>query len=726
MRLVDRTEETTFEDERLETPIPSAAKVKAVNKVNVGNKIDSEELLKSETAQTTIFDLGVDEPIQASVHAPNDDDIHTKDLISLTDVPLSNDDHVRMIEVMVPGVDGRLEAQKKHGKILHRRGPHPSMVMVKGQFVHRDDASALTGDVKSVMVDFTTVITYEGGVVLPIHNDVLHALISIWHARYRETGISSNQIKTTKADVARLLGIGINQRSRQSIEDALATIRGVTITKNYESPEGASSVNGSRLEVIGGIISNYTIDRHNNDGRGGRRSDTITVDFNQALVRAMCGDDTAQRPWIVRSLNLSKNLAYQTPWKRQLHRMVETRLDYQGRFQMPLRELWVECLGGSEEDPCVANRWRTIRFRIKEVFDEWVQSDWIKYFEWIPPRNGGAKKPKLAAGCDMNITLNEGKQGRVTVAHRRQNDEEGGWVRCEAGSAFSAGMGMRKNSLAWDLAKATTDSGTQAEQLLKKLGKDLVIDIAYGRLKSLITHMGERLMRLDIPLWLSPTYPVPDRLHVVRMAFRSWKFSRMQAEGSNLEAPFPAPFHDRRCALQDSIVRKKLAKYKTTDFLTIKENPESGIDPSLLSEVSLCTKLAVDLYLENSNGLSRTILDESNRIGDASLEREYQNLASATREIAASSAMALLWYKRIAAKPQIMELPNFGRNSPGRIKLLTSASKRLPEAFSLVKVLQEPDRNPWEAHVGSLLERRLFERIIEEDELAEVEKRFGG
>ena len=59
------------------------------------------------------------------------------------------------------------------------------MVSVKGKILHRDEAADVTGDVKPVMTDYSTAVIYEGGVVLPIHYDVLHVCIGIWHARYR-------------------------------------------------------------------------------------------------------------------------------------------------------------------------------------------------------------------------------------------------------------------------------------------------------------------------------------------------------------------------------------------------------------------------------------------------------------------------------------------------------------------------------------------------------------
>jgi len=680
----------------------------------------------AEAKQSTIFDLGVAEPMAAVSSEMSEGDFPTKDLISLSDVPVSTGEHVKLIEVEVLVGEGRYEIQKKHGKILHRRGPHPSVVRIGNKIIPRDAASEMGGDIKPVMINYTTIITYEGGVVLPIHHDVLLVLIGMWHARYRDTGITSSQIETTKAQIACRLGVGVNQRTRQYIEDALLTIRGVTVTKHYDSPDGTEVVAGSRIEVIGGIISNFSVDRHGEGSNSRSKSDNIMVEFNGGLIRAMTGA-TEERQWNVRTFNLTRNLSYQTAWKRQLARMAETRLDYSGRFQIPLRELWVDCLGGNEADTLTSANWRLIKHRIKLVFEDWLAADWIKNLEWnSSTRDYGvvSSGEEDASTSNMGVGLVGGRKGHVRIPRRRRVND-GGWVRCEAGPAFTAGMGLRKSSLAMDLARATTDSVSQAESLLKAHSKDFIIDVAYGRLKHLITHMGDRLTRLDIPHWLSPMYPVPDRQRVVLVAFRSRRLVQAQSQFGPAPSPVPAPFFDRRLELLRSVTKAKTTKITTNDLLD-ETSVIEGMDQALLTEMRACCAVAIDLHLEVSTGLSREILSAENRINDPAAERAFEDLVKSAREVALDSALLLLWYRRLADQVVMKTIPTLGRNSIDRVKLLASAKRRLPEAYKLIHNMQAPDRLPWEAHVGSLLELRMLERVVEEDEIAELEARRSG
>jgi hypothetical protein len=224
-------------------------------------------------------------------------------------------------------------------------------------------------------------------------------------------------------------------------------------------------------------------------------------------------------------------------------------------------------------------------------------------------------------------------------------------------------------------------------------------------------------------MWLSPNYPLPDRKDVVKVAFRSHRLARTHAQNGTSPSPVPSPFNDRRLNLLHVVTKSKLVKITSEDLLDGTAKNMEGVDAALIAEMKECFDIAIHVHLESTTGISREILSAENRIGDAEAEKTYERLMANAWADASESALLMLWYRRMAKLEVMQALTTWSKNSTDRIKLLASAHRRLPEAFTMTKLMQHAERNPWEAHVGSLFERRLMERVIEEDEIAEMEKR---
>lgn len=668
--------------------------------------------------QLTIFDSISDgvltaEKVNDSVYADLETtDFFSRDIISLTDVPLSNDLEVKMIAVSVPGNDGHDLVLNKPGKVLRRTGPHPTLVKFGDRLCARD-AVPVGAAVKPVMVPFITIIVYDGGVVQPAHHDVLHVILGAWHERYKQTGNASTQIRTTVAEIAKKMDMGSNARIRTVIREALSTIRGVTITKQYALPEDRSAIGtdrdksamkpGQGKETIAGIFSYVKIETSLSPTRV---SEEVVIEINPGLMRAMTGD-TKERPWLTRSFNYTKNLAYHSKWKRQLALMVEQRLERSKKFAMPIIELWVSCLGHDQKDVFGKN-WRTIVHRIKKMFEEWETAGWIKDFEWSP-KYGKPEDLEMegAAMTSIDVELTDGKKGRIDLDRFVSNFEIGGWVRCEAGPFFGTEQGIRKSKLARDVAVATTKSHGDADALIKQHGSDFVIDLAYGRLKNLLNLIGDRILRLSFEKWFSNKYPKPDRVELIRYNFRQWKHANDSGPTTM------SPFDRRRTLFVSTIMKKKVGDLAVEDILNGKKERPDHLPLEVFAEYVMCLQEALECYMNNVDGVSRDILQPINRIGKPEIQRTFVDMMSSVHEVATVTAGQMLWFAQVAKSPDIEKL----EDQAFRRGWLLTVAKRYPKAYDMVSESQRADRSQWEVTVGRALEQRLCEHVIEAEQL---------
>ena len=628
-------------------------------------------------------------------------DFLTRDIISITDVPISNIGEVEIIDVIVPGVDGSHITLSKPGKIVWRKSPHPTLVQVGDRICSRDSIAKGVAT-KPVMVPVITTILYEGGIVIPAHCDVLYIIIGLWLARYNSTGNANGKVETSVAEIASHLGVWVQGRTRQMIRDATETIRGLTIIKQYASPEnltfeGASNYIGQvgqRHEVISGILLNTVLEAQH---AGGRISDKIIIDLNPALVRAMTGH-SIERPWITRGFNFTKNLTYKSPWRRQLARVMEARLELNGRFQMPIIELWVSVLG-NDEMSVFGKNWKMILSRIKEVFDEWLEMGWIKNFNW------DTRYPKGKELEEFKKCMGNGSKIIGDISYF----EMGGWVRCETGSLFGVSKGLGKSVFAKDLALATTDTPVQATALLKEFGNQFIIDIAYGRLKSLLSDIGRRITRLEISSWYGPVYPVPNRMHVARTNFRMMRHGEIEA-GSVV-----GKFDKKVSEYAQMVVAKKVQSISIDEILNDQAVCTVDTPPTVFDEYVLCVKCALECYLEMNEGIPHKIFDVMVRVGNKHLSDIYDRLIEVIRQVAIITASQQLWTVKISERADILSArkPELRRLMIGRIE------KLYPASVGIIQQSQMQGRTLWENHIGVILEQRLVEHYLEENYLSE-------
>ena len=326
-----------------------------------------------------VTDTGAD---AATIEATSEEraDIITTDPVFLSDVPILGDDTVRPIEIRTRGVDGDMRTELRDGKILHRKGPHPTYVQVGNTVMERDKVRpAELARAKALMTDVVTTVIYNKGVVEQAHLDVFFAFAHLMYEHYTQTGIASGKVTATRPQICSIIGLHRSARAYKMIELALDSLTGLEVTKYFQPPETGPGVGilAQRVERLGNLLAGFKYDRTVSASGLGRHASAITVEINPLLVRAMCGQ-AESRHHVVRSLNLTQNMKHVQAWKRQLDRTLQQRLE-RGHFIMPLRELWISCLGGNAKDidPAHPERWRKKRWQILRTMKEWETSGFL-------------------------------------------------------------------------------------------------------------------------------------------------------------------------------------------------------------------------------------------------------------------------------------------------------------------------------------------------------------
>lgn len=643
-------------------------------------------------------------------------DVLTQDIIHMADVPVAADTHVRKIRLVTIDKEGNRREEERDGKILYRVGPHPTHVLIGDRVAKRDDCSPRELEAaKPIMCPLIVTVVYDRGVVQHDHVDVMHSLLSSMYERYVNTGIASGIVHTTKHEIADFLAVDNSGRHAQTVEDALHTLQGLRVIKSYIPPEDGQPGHGivpSTTLSMGGIIVNYKIEKYAGGaaGRGGRRPDVITVDMNPALVRAMCGE-TKERPYLMRVLNYTQNAQHVIRWKRQLHRMIESRLESTGRFQMPLVEIWISCLGGSlkDLDPTKPGRWRKVRWKILETLRAWEQTG---YLEKVTPFHKQAAsdendlKDITIRTDDSEITV---PSSSPDVVRNRLTE----WVYCEPGPEFYAGRPQNKPAFARYLLAAVVERD-QIERLMKAPGPDFIVDIGHKRMKHFITLLGDRTIRLSAQQWLRPHIQVPTRSHLIQLYLED---ANRRSQAATLGLPpvpeMAAPHFQRRARLVHQRFRHIV---RSSDFVRLYEEKVEPQDRAS-SEVLSCLQLAIDTIIATRN-LSRDILSIDHRLINPDFEASYQEVMATALEVAIQAAGMKLWFEE---RTTAAELPSLGGNIPPAMR--QAIARQFPEPMGIVLAMIAPGRTQLEQHVGQVFRQRLIERYLEEVALDRLERR---
>ncbi len=644
-------------------------------------------------------------------------DVYTQDIIHMADVPVAADTHVRKILVVTIDKDGNRRQEERDGKILYRVGPHPTHVLVGDRIVKRDDL-ATTRDFESakpLMCNLIVTVIYDRGVVQHDHVDIMHSLLSTMYERYVNSGATGGVVHTTKHEIADFLAVDNSGRHAQTVEDALQTLQGLRVIKSYIPPEEGQPGHGlvpATTLSMGGIIVNYRIEKYAGGaaGRGGRRPDVITVDMNPALVRAMCGE-TKERPYLMRVLNYTQNAQHVIRWKRQLHRMIESRLESTGRFQMPLVEIWISCLGGSlkDLDPAKPGRWRKVRWKILETLRAWEGTG---YLEKVTPFHKQAS-PSDADHKDITIRTDDSEITVPSTSPDVVRNRLTEWVYSEPGPEFYAGRPQNKPAFARYLLAVAVERD-QIDRLLKAHGVDFIVDIGHKRMKHFISLLGDRTIRLNAQQWLHQHAQVPARAHLVQLHLEE---ANRRRQNITLGQPPLAEIQARHFQRRARLVQQRFkAVVRGMDFVRMYED---RIEPKdkIGAEVLTCLQMAIDMVIATSN-LSRDILSIDHRMINADFASSYQSVMETALEVAVQSAGMRLWFEERASDPA---LPAFGASVS--VAMRQAIAKVFPEPMALVLQMTGNGRSQIEQHIGLIYRQRLLERHLEDLALDRLERK---
>jgi len=649
-------------------------------------------------------------------------DTITKDPISLADVPVSSDDHVRPITFQTLDNDRKWRSEVRDGKILYRIAPHPTYVRVDDQIVRRESCSPQDArKAKALMVPQITTVIYERGVIQPDHLDMFHVILSLMYKRYEDTGVASGIVETTKVEIAKILGASPNGHLSKSVDEALQTLSGFRMFKSYLAPKegepGFGLITTHEIHQMGAFFTNTKVELYGGgSGPGGGRSpDVISVDVNPGYVRSMVGDRT-DRMYVTHSLNLTQNLQHGIRWKRQMHRMIDARIDHTGRFQIPLYELWLSCLGGNERDVDASNpsRWRKIKHKIMATLREWESTgylDKVQTFRRAPMGAMGA----LAGGGDVALKM-DGMELTVP-AYNPLLTKKGllEWISCEAGPNFHSGRLQNRPTFARELVRASLSDERGAEKLVKELGADFVVDVSFKRMKRFLTLLGERSNRLRAVAWLSEAYPVPTRIEQVTMVHAErTRVLQSRAKGLPLETGRLAAHAARR---QRIVMRRATEVMEGVDIHDLYTNRTPAVH-RLAIEVVACYALALDRVIAERQE-TRSVLNDEYRLVHPESESVFQQVKGAAREIAIRAGSLLTWYEQMACRISENAPARFGQPLPAEVNARMMGL--FPEPFSIIYQMGQAGRCEWERHLAGIYRMRLWERMMEQDKMDEVD-----
>lgn len=625
--------------------------------------------------QLTLFDLV----------PPSNDDLDdfpegtiTKDMIFLSDVPLTSDKDLTMIPVKTSDVSGKDIVEMRLGRILHRTVPHPTWVQINGNKVSREDYKKSGGkDAKPIMVPCKVTLAFNHGRVKSSHLDVFFAIMAVAYQAYKQEGILSTEIRTTRIQIANVMGMEYSGTFNDMLEQAIHTLGGFTVHKEYEETrlEDGTIIPGHD-EKIGQLIVNHSYDTISVNSAGSARgSYPLTVSLNSQVIKSF-GNAQPERAFALIDLNYTQNIKFARSWKRQLHRLLNARLG-RAPLRIPLAELWVDCLGGSIRDLQAVNgntnRARQVRSQLRGHFKHLLSQGYITNLDFPTRVKGG--------------------------------DAATEWIYCSKGPNFYADrQHVNQSHFATDLLLALDFTPEQAKQLIAKDSAEHVIDVAYTRMSGFINSIGDVNNRLRAKDWLASTYPRPDVYAFLYQAIDEHFYVESKRKTGTPQRNAERPHADYR----DSIIQRVIAN-KTFDTIDLPPFDHDSPQTIKLKELYAIIFTRVQSIL----GISPQIHDELDRTVDDMLAADYQKVKQPTMEIFLKRVFHLIWYEKVHEE---MIAIQGDKDSPTHLTvkdLQRMAFTTWPEAFAMARRAQEPARSEVEKTVGDRMLKRLTEYALE-------------
>ena len=699
--------------------------------------------------QHTIFDAGLVPDVRS---APQEEEIiWTKDLTSLADVPVSSEKNIRMLQRTLVGPEGSEITVETPGKVIMRRAPHPEYVKLQGDVVHREKLTDKTRSLATpIMVDQVTTVLYSNGVVTPFHMDVFHALLHMALDRWQR-GLAVDRITTTRSEVLKVISSVKNGKSVNGINDALKTLSGLSISKDFD-PLGKDAPGLRSAYHLGGIIANYEIhERAATNARGA--PDLIVVEFNPQIIKALkFGSD--QVHWSLRTLNLTKTIKITENWKRQFYRLLDSRFQQTGQLLIPARELWIGCLGNDERDAITSDRWRQARFRLRTALDEFVQSGYISRYEF----QSRALPRKKKVGMEdepTKLTVKMGSEKVDVVASATYTlDEESEWILAIPGPAFFAEGPKRARDFAADVVAALLGvprAGRQvpkpspetAEGIVAVLGDQAVLGDTSDRMKAAILEVGDLYRRMPQTEWLSESYPMAPLNFLVSLFHTDYE-QQVSARvlGDGARGPNPRYWASRMALVSQGIPRFLASRgtdlAKVIDGFHREENDgDSSPAPSVavmpvyfekgkvsLEEITTTTHLMTEILLRRRQCDGR-LRNRHVRTGDPALASDFASLRTTVAAVATQALGVLVW-QGVMSERVAQDLKAIGTTDPyaaawARNHLscreYARDARRLIDEWSGYRTSGGPLEQLRQAIVNRL-RRRLVEHAIEADQLS--------
>lgn len=701
----------------------------------------------SEPKQITIFDedLVALPPDMGHLIAEDKTDLITKDPIFLSDVPILADSNVKKIKIKTLDAKGQLREEERNGKIIERKGPHPTYVLVGDTIVRKDDVRP-GSVVRPYMVDIITTVIYDSGVLQQSHLDVFFYLMHKAYQHYEKTGIASGEVRFTRTEVLEALSRTVDGRSFKMIDQAITALSGLKVKKYYIEQlkndgglERDSSANEpisilgeddgisedlpvasddvphapnkhvriQRTELLSNLIIGITTETRIGssapDGeRRGRKGKSITIELNPLLIRSMCGQ-TNNREYIVRSLNFTRNQKYESSIEKQLDRMLQARLERQKTVRMPLVEIYIGCLGGSVEDlqKEFAYRWRRRRAQIIGILKAWEETGFLSNVQTFVPRRRLKEK-----SVPRSMTLYDDRGERKETIEinlpefASENDE---WISCEKGENFYVGKPCSREVFAREIVESTVDHPGQVAQILEAFDLETIVTIGHRRLRDILAIVGDRQIRMPTTAWLSKSFPRPRIEMLVQWQTDLELFKQDKASKSEQIETIPALFAEAR----DKKINSRMEEIR----------PRINFENEVAGELKCAPELrtAYGMAMERiirQNSLDRKILDPMDRMIYDDLQKKFDSANQVAITVALRVVGAMEWATKVEAECDLL-LPKFGESMENHREIAREAFSKFKSAFAITRAMRGPGKHQWESLVGTIIERRLMELAVE-------------
>lgn len=656
----------------------------------------------------------------------------TRDPVFLLDVPVACDDSVSDITIETVNEHGERVNEQRKGKVVTRRAPHPEFVRQGKHLVHRLAAEPQGLAQTPVMCDLTTVIKYNNGVVQQIHLDVLHAILHLLHDRFVRTGVAHPRIRTTYHDIAGVLDRPMNGRIINDINNAGETLSGLHVSKYYGWMRQDQTVEPAAAEHWGSIISYFSPNAGPEERRGkgsrGPRRQSVIFEVHAALMRALTGQG-ADRLYITRPLNLTKNLGYRLRWKKHLHRILESRFDATGQFYMPLAELWISCFGNQAADITVPKKLYQVRHDLKTFLTEMTEVGFLAVGELVMGRSEGVTLTRAITLDQQAKRLNlDGREIAEVV-----NCQD--WVRATPGPTYWAQKKPGRRDFACDILGAVL-SEAQTARVLKDHEPGLIIEVGYQRLKTLLNAFGDRVSRLPIDAWFGAAYPrEPEELTIRRLIIDRARHTPRDGDAEGL-------YHQRgdmaarwiRKVLKLHDLDEIIAEFLRRAALSAQEPIDASAAPPEADEGDTQERLhrymgmALRILVRTLN-LDPVLAQPAAWAGEnaaadvptSRLQAEFRKYARIVADAAVRGIGLVGWYGHMG-RYIAGELGTDGAAVPA--PLWNRVRARHPELGEMIAEMLDARRPEWEKALAYRLQRRATEAHLELQRIAHYVERI--